>query len=115
MYSINASIFAGKKHYMGLFSFLTKKGDRIQDFVSRGAVVIDVRSKQEFQAGHIKGSKNMPLPGIAGKLKELKKLEKPIIFCCASGMRSGQATAMMKREGLDCLNGGGWQSLSRHL
>lgn len=100
---------------MGFFSFLTKKGDKIKDFVDRGAIIIDVRSKQEFKSGHIKGAKNMPLPQIGSKVDELKKLEKPIIFCCASGMRSGQASSLMKSQGIECLNGGGWQSLSRHL
>lgn len=99
---------------MGLFSFLTKKGDKIQDFKSRGAIVIDVRSKEEYRGGHIKGSKNMPLPGISAKVNEIKKLGKPVVFCCASGMRSGQATAMMKSQGIECMNGGGWMSLQRH-
>ena len=99
---------------MGLFSFLNKKGNKIQDFKSRGAIIVDVRSKEEFRGGHIKGAKNMPLPGLSGKSKELLNLGKPVIFCCASGMRSGQATSMMKGQGLECMNGGGWTSLRGH-
>jgi len=100
---------------MGLFSFLSSKSDKIKDMQTRGAIVVDVRSKEEFRGGHIKGSKNMPLPGINSKLKELKAYDKPIIFCCASGMRSGQATAVSKQAGIECMNGGGWSSLSGKL
>jgi rhodanese-related sulfurtransferase len=99
---------------MGLLSLFTKKGDKIKDYLANGAVIVDVRSKEEFRGGHIKGAKNMPLPNLSNKLGELKKMGKPVIFCCASGMRSGQATSMMKRQGIDCINGGGWQGLSRY-
>lgn len=99
---------------MGIFSFLNRKGEKISDFKSRNALIIDVRTKAEFQQGHIKGSKNIPLNNIASKTMEIKKMDKPIIFCCASGMRSGQATALAKREGIECMNGGGWSSLKRH-
>jgi phage shock protein E len=100
---------------MGFFSFLSSKSDKIKEWSAQGAIIVDVRSKAEYQGGHIKGSKNIPLPGINLKLKELKKYEKPIIFCCASGMRSGQATALAKQAGIESMNGGGWSSLSRKL
>jgi phage shock protein E len=105
----------GKIKYMGFFSFLNSKSDKIKEWNAKGAIIIDVRSKEEFRSGHIKGAKNMPLPGLNAKLKELKAYEKPIIFCCASGMRSGQATAISKQAGIECMNGGGWSSLSRKL
>ncbi len=100
---------------MGFFSFLNSKSDKIKEWSALGAVIVDVRSKEEFRSGHIKGAKNIPLPGLNAKLKELKSYEKPIIFCCASGMRSGQATAISKQAGIECMNGGGWSSLSRKL
>lgn len=83
--------------------------------LSQGAVVIDVRSPQEYKGGHVKGSKNIPLPNIPNKADQIKKLNKPVIFCCASGMRSGQATSQMKRQGLDCMNGGSWQSVANKV
>ena len=98
-----------------LSSLFTRKSDKIKDFLAEGAVIVDVRSKEEFRSGHIKGAKNMPLPNLGNKVAELKKLKKPVIFCCASGMRSGQATSMMKSQGLKCMNGGGWQSLRRSM
>lgn len=99
---------------MGIFSFLTRKGDKLKDYMANGAIIVDVRSAPEFKSGHIKGAKNMPLPGLGSKVNELKKLKGPVVFCCASGMRSGQATAMMKGQGVDCINGGSWRSVARY-
>lgn len=40
------------------------KSETIKDFVSKGAIIIDVRTVGEFRDGHIKGSKNIPLDTI---------------------------------------------------
>ena len=102
---------------MGLLDFLGlgNKSESIQEFVEKGAVIIDVRSPGEFTGGHIKGSKNIPLNEIGAKINEIKKINKPIIACCASGMRSSQATSILKQNGVDAINGGGWQSLQSKL
>lgn len=102
---------------MGLLDFLglgNKTAD-IQEFIEKQAVIIDVRTTGEFAAGHIKGSKNIPLDKIQSKLQEIKKLNKPIIACCRSGARSGQATSFLKQNGIECINGGGWDSLEKQL
>tara|TARA_B110000003_G_scaffold276129_1_gene321041 strand:- start:1168 stop:1482 length:315 start_codon:yes stop_codon:yes gene_type:complete len=80
-----------------------------------GGIVIDVRTTGEFNSGHIKGSINIPLDKIKSKIKKIENLKKPVIFCCASGMRSGQATSITKSRGIDVYNGGGWSSLDRKL
>ncbi|MBT4881272.1 MAG: rhodanese-like domain-containing protein [Flavobacteriales bacterium] len=80
-----------------------------------GGIVIDVRTPGEFNSGHIKGSINIPLDKIKSKIKKIENLKKPVIFCCASGMRSGQATSITKSRGIDVYNGGGWSSLDRKL
>jgi rhodanese-related sulfurtransferase len=102
---------------MGLLDFLGlgNKSESIQEFIEKGAVIIDVRSPGEFAGGHIKGSKNIPLNEIGAKINEIKKLNKPVIACCASGMRSSQATSILKQNGIDAINGGGWQSLQSKL
>jgi len=94
---------------------LSNKSENIQDYVAKGAVIIDVRSNGEFASGHIKGSKNIPLDTIATKIQEIKKLNKPVIACCRSGMRSAQATSILKQNGIDTINGGGWDSLQNKL
>ena len=91
------------------------KSESIKDFMDKGAVIIDVRTVGEFKEGHIKGSKNIPLDTIASKIQEIKNLNKPVIACCRSGMRSGQATSILKQNGIEVINGGGWESLERKL
>ena len=102
---------------MGLFDFLGlgSKKDSIQEFVANDALIIDVRSPSEFAGGHIKGSKNIPLNVLSEKMEEIKKWNKPVISCCASGMRSAQATSILKNNAVDAMNGGGWSSLQNKL
>jgi phage shock protein E len=102
---------------MGLLSMLGfgGKSENIKDFMDKGAVIIDVRTPGEFQGGHIKGSKNIPLNTIGNQVESIKKLNKPVIACCASGMRSAQATSILKSNGIEAMNGGGWSSLKNKL
>ena len=102
---------------MGLLSMLGfgGKSESIKEFMAKGAIIIDVRTPDEFSGGHIKGSKNIPLNILPTKIDEIKKLDKPVIACCASGMRSAQATSILKSNGIDAMNGGGWSSLENKL
>lgn len=75
-------------------------------------IIIDVRTREEFMGGHVVGSKNIPLLEILEHEDELKKMDKPIIFCCVSGARSGQAADYFKQKGIDCENGGSWLSVN---
>lgn len=70
--------------------------------------IVDVRSYEEFQSGHAVGSINIPLQEITNRIVELKKMEMPLVLCCASGNRSGMAERFLAQEGIDCLNGGSW-------
>lgn len=94
---------------------LSGKSENIKEFMDKGAVIIDVRTPGEFQGGHIKGSKNIPLNTIGNQIDSIKKLNKPVIACCASGMRSAQATSILKNSGIEAMNGGGWSSLQNKL
>ncbi|MEZ4874697.1 MAG: rhodanese-like domain-containing protein [Flavobacteriaceae bacterium] len=101
---------------MGLFDFLFgNKNKKIEDFRSRGAIILDVRTKGEYQGGAIPGSKNIPLQQLSSKINEVKKWNKPVITCCASGMRSGSAAAILRSNRVEVMNGGGWFNLSRKL
>lgn len=98
---------------MGLFDALFGGGGgQTQELLEKGAVIIDVRSPGEFAGGHVKGSKNIPLQSIENRIKEIKKMNKPVVACCASGGRSGQATEIMKRHGIEAVNGGGWHRVN---
>jgi hypothetical protein len=105
---------------MGFFSFQSffnkssknKKMD-FQEFLQKGAKIVDVRTPEEFSMGHIAGSVNIPLQDLVARFSEIENMKAPIIFCCASGNRSGQATHFAQGRNLDCTNGGGWSSLNR--
>ncbi|MBL7694384.1 MAG: rhodanese-like domain-containing protein [Ferruginibacter sp.] len=86
------------------------------DLLQRGAVIVDVRSRGEYAGGHIKGSLNIPLDQLQGNLSKLKDKNKPVITCCASGMRSASARAILKSNGYsEVYNGGGWASLQNKI
>jgi rhodanese-related sulfurtransferase len=103
-----------------MMGFLKKlfSGAPSKDFkqmVSEGAVIVDVRTRQEYQSGNIKGSINIPLNELSGSLNKLNPA-RPVITCCASGMRSARACSLLKSSGfLEVHNGGGWSSLDRRI
>jgi len=70
---------------------------------------VDVRSPGEFHMGHVPGSINVPLQEVPARLDELKALGRPIVLCCASGNRSGQAERFLRQQGwTNVYNGGSW-------
>ena len=77
--------------------------------------IIDVRTRAEFSGGHVNGSINIPLQEITNHIDEIKGMEEPIIFCCASGGRSGQATQYFKSLGVNCENGGSWLDVNYQI
>jgi rhodanese-related sulfurtransferase len=70
--------------------------------------ILDVRTPSEFQGGNAVGSVNIPLQEIQSRIEEVKALEQPLVLCCASGGRSGQATYFLSQLGIDCVNAGSW-------
>ena len=86
----------------------------LQELINNGAKIIDVRTKAEFQQGHVRNSLNIPLDKLSGSLKKLDK-SKPVITCCASGMRSASARSILKSNGFtEVHNGGSWTSLRKY-
>ena len=57
------------------------------------ALVIDVRSADEWATGHIKGAINIPVDDLLSRMDELPQ-EKDLLFVCAMGVRSGLACEM---------------------
>ncbi|MBX9806595.1 MAG: rhodanese-like domain-containing protein [Flavobacteriaceae bacterium] len=86
------------------------------ELVKNGATILDVRSKSEYAGGHIKGSVNISVDTLRNNLEKLKDKNKPIITCCASGMRSASAKSILAANGYtQVYNGGGWYSLQSKL
>ena len=80
--------------------------------IKQGAIILDVRSKGEFNGGHIRGAVNIPVDQLDKNLGRIKDKNKPIITCCASGMRSATAKNILESNGYKAVyNGGGWSRL----
>lgn len=101
---------------MGILSALFGKSPKVDlgEKIQNGAQIIDVRTPGEYQQGHLKNSKNIPLDKLMGQVSKLKK-DVPIITVCASGMRSGSAKSLLKNAGFkDVHNGGSWLNLKKY-
>lgn len=97
-----------------IFGFGTKTD--YSELIKQGAIVLDVRSKDEFSGGHIKNSINIPVDQLSNNLSKLNDKNRCIICCCASGMRSGTAKRILESKGYKAVfNGGGWNSLQNKL
>lgn len=87
-----------------------------KELMKEGAIIVDVRTKGEYAGGHIKGSLNIPVDSLASNLGKLKDKDKPVITCCASGMRSASAKGILKSKGYTNVhNGGPWSSLQSKI
>jgi phage shock protein E len=94
--------------------FSNKDMDTIKELVKSGAaVVVDVRSPQEFAGGSVKGAKNIPLDKLESQIDKIKAFQKPVVLCCASGMRSARAASILRGKGLENIHdAGGWTNLA---
>ncbi len=78
-------------------------------------LVIDVRSKQEYDAGHFSTAINIPHDQMAGRIKELEQYRhKQIVVYCRSGNRSAMALSVLKQNGFgNVVNAGGYDAIKR--
>lgn len=87
----------------------TRRGGRsvtaqqLVDLVNReNAVVIDVRDRKEFQAGHIVGAVNVPFASLDARLDELKKYQsRPVVVACKIGQHAGAAGTQLRKAGFE--------------
>jgi rhodanese-related sulfurtransferase len=100
---------------MNFLELIFGKKVNLQEVISTGAVILDVRTKGEYQAGHLRNSINIPLDSLPRNIKKLNK-SKPIITCCASGARSASARKLLESNGFEeVYNGGSWLSLRKYF
>ncbi|MBN8568302.1 MAG: rhodanese-like domain-containing protein [Ignavibacteria bacterium] len=96
--------------FLKKFFGLGPKAD-FKELFNNGATIVDVRTKSEYHSGNIKGSLNIPLDILPNSLSKINR-DKPVITCCASGMRSASAKRILKNNGYtEVYNGGGWTNL----
>lgn len=84
-------------------------------FVPHPAVcsIIDIRWSDQYAAGHIEGSINIPSDMILSRIDVFRHLRQPIVLCCQSGYRTRQATRMLHLNGIEVIDGGDYRVLSR--
>lgn len=95
-----------------LFCSSTKK---IQDFKSRNAIILDVRSKTEYESGAISGAEHIPLTELKTQINTIRKFNKPVITCCTKGVISANAASILRNYNIEAINGGSWSSLNKKL
>jgi len=95
-----------------MFSFLGFGKSKLKEALKNGAVIIDVRTPHEFDRGKIPGSINIPVDRMSISIERIKAINKPVIVCCSSGMRSGSAKQILNKAGIqNVLNGGSWENV----
>ena len=89
--------------------------EEIKNYLNKGAVILDVRTQQEWDEGHTEGAEHIVLTLIPSEIDKIKSWNKSVIAVCRSGGRSGQATDFLKSNGVDIINGGPWQNVDQYV
>jgi len=103
----------------GLFS--SKPSASVEDLkkmIDNGAVILDVRTPQEFAEGALKGAVNIPVQVLAGQIDAVKSLNKnneTVIVYCKSGGRAGTAESILNQNNIKSINIGGYSSWASSL
>jgi len=95
--ALAAVLAAGGAYFVSM-----RKGDtpatEAQRLVQSGGLLVDVRSREEYAAGHVPGAINLPVQELPQRMSELPK-DRPLVLYCRSGHRSGRAAEMLKQAG----------------
>jgi rhodanese-related sulfurtransferase len=78
-------------------------GAEARKLVAEGAVLLDVRTPQEFAEVHLEGARNIPLGSLEGAMSSLPR-DRPIVVHCAVGSRSAVAVKLLAAAGFDARN-----------
>lgn len=87
--------------------------EQLEDMKYKNAVIIDVRSPQEFKEGHIDGAISIPEYELKNRVRnEIKNVEEPIIVYCSTGHRSKRAQEILEQMGYKEIYNleNGWQN-----
>jgi phage shock protein E len=96
---------------------VAKDPEKARALIDKGAVVVDVRSPDEFAGGHLPSAVNIPVDELPSRLAEVEKLvagdkAKPIVVYCAAGGRAAVAKTALDDAGYGVVvNGGGYKDL----
>lgn len=86
-----------------VFSFFRKKYrtvgvDEARQLLRDGAVLVDVRSRREWNSGHAREARHIPLDQLESKLASLR-VDTPVVTICHSGVRSAAAARTLAKHG----------------
>lgn len=103
---------------MGFWANLFGKGEptpTAAELKAAGAKVLDVRSRGEYQAGHIAGARSMDVGALdfASQVKRLNPRHTYVVYC-QSGSRSARAASQLRAAGLTVVDGGGIAAMQRN-
>ena len=103
---------------MGFWANLLGKGEpkpTAAELKAAGAKVLDVRSRAEFQSGHVAGARSMDVGAqdFATQVKRLNRRHTYVVYC-QSGSRSARAATAMRAAGLTVVDGGGIGAMQRN-
>ncbi|MHB9151105.1 MAG: rhodanese-like domain-containing protein [Spirochaetales bacterium] len=86
---------------MGFFNSVEQK-------IKEGAVVVDVRTMDEYEDEHFPKAINIPVNELSARVAEIGPKDKPVVLYCASGARSAMGARILKALGFsDVVNAGG--------
>ena len=96
---------------LALFSFACgesdeEKAQRAKRLVDNGAVLLDVRSADEYNTAHVRGALHIPVRELPQRLEEIPQGSRVVVYC-ESGVRSAQAMAVLQQRGHEVLDLGG--------
>lgn len=77
--------------------------------VERGALLLDVRSREEYAEGHIEGSTNLPVEELGRRTAEVGPKQRTVVVYCHSGARAGAAVVILHRAGFQSVRNMGTQ------
>jgi rhodanese-related sulfurtransferase len=87
----------------------------MNELIQAGAFLVDVRTPEEFESGHVTASVNIPLDQVAERLDEFEGKDHIIVFC-RSGNRSAMAKAILAQNGFaNVTNGGTWEDVKQFI
>lgn len=72
--------------------------------VAEGAKLIDVRTPEEFAAGHVQGAVNIPVDQLDRRLEEVGPSSTPVVVYCRSGVRSARAARVLRNAGFEAVH-----------
>ncbi|HJW71588.1 MAG TPA: rhodanese-like domain-containing protein [Geothrix sp.] len=83
----------------------------VKGMLSRGAQIVDVRTKAEFRSQSHPKAINIPLDELDARLRELDP-NRPVLLCCASGSRSAVGVSLLRKKGFkEVANLGSWNRI----